>query len=168
MDEKKSRKEKCAGFELGMKVFVVERDEIPRLLSRIVKDLECQCSENTMAMAVSGGSLPSLLGKELISDFNWRVFLADERIVDQDSEDSNFKLIMETVLSKWKNSIGYPINYKNLADPDQIAIDYESKLDQIIGNNPFDIIFLGMGPDGNILFIMRKDIHVHYSLDTNY
>ena len=130
-----------------MKVYVVQQVVIPFLLSKIVKELELNSPSKSMNMAISGGSLPSFLG-ELRTDFNWSVFLADERVVEESSEDSNYKLIKEKCLIKWKNSTGYPINYEKLDDPEQIAKDYQSILDKVLGNSPFDLIFLGMGPDG--------------------
>jgi 6-phosphogluconolactonase len=133
---------------LEMRVVVLPKDEIPLLLSKMIHDIEAQDSNHKMTMAVSGGSLPSLLGKDVNTNVNWHVFLADERLVPEDSDDSNYKLIKENCLSKWSNAIGYPINY-NLADPDLIARDYEKRLDQVLSDNPFDVIFLGMGPDGH-------------------
>jgi 6-phosphogluconolactonase len=130
-----------------MKLFVLPKAVIPSLLSKIIIDIESQDSQK-LTMAVSGGSLPSLLGKDLVTQVDWHVFLADERIVPQESDDSNYKLIKETCLSKWSNAIGYPINY-DLGYPDLIARDYETRLDQVLLDDPFDVIFLGMGPDGH-------------------
>jgi 6-phosphogluconolactonase len=131
-----------------MRVLVLAKDEIPLLLSKMIHDIEIKSLNHKMTMAVSGGSLPSLLGKDVNTTVKWHVFLADERIVAQDSNDSNYKLIRETCLSKWSNAIGYPINY-DLSDPDLIAQDYEKRLDQVLSDAPFDVIFLGMGPDGH-------------------
>ena len=132
----------------GSRVIMLQKNEIPIFLSKFVQQVQEQSLSDSLTMAVSGGSLPILLGRNLITDYKWNVFLADERLVKLESEDSNYKLIDQHLLSKWKNSIGFPINYDLLNDPDQIAKDYEMKLDGILGANPFDLVFLGMGPDG--------------------
>ncbi len=128
-------------------IVILPASDISRFLSDFISNLETRC--NPGKMAVSGGSLPKILGKELSTNHPWRVFLADERIVPLSNPDSNYKLVQEEILSKCPNAIGYPINYELLSDPSALASDYESCLNRVLGPDVvFDLIFLGIGPDG--------------------
>jgi hypothetical protein len=111
-------------------IVVLPANEIPTFLCNLISKLEKEY--NPLKMAVSGGSLPNYLGKELATIHPWHVFLADERVVPLDSPDSNYKLIQDEVLSKCPNAIGYPINYEHLSNPSAIApyYDYDESEDE--------------------------------------
>ncbi|KAG9033560.1 suppressor of los1-1 [Tulasnella sp. JGI-2019a] len=112
-------------------------------------------------IALSGGSLPKtlkgLIGAEGVEWEKWHVFFADERAVPLTDPDSNYLLCNNELLSK------VPIPSKNihtidvslLNDIEELAEDYESQLIQEFANKEtarfpvFDLIMLGMGPDGH-------------------
>lgn len=120
------------------------------------------------SVVLSGGSLISLLGKLTDEPYvgkldwsKWHVFWADERVVPLDHADSNYKLAYDGLLSKVSipSSQVYAINDK--LSPQGAAEDYEFNLRQLVktkilplaetGEYPcFDLILLGMGPDGHI------------------
>ncbi|KAJ3300121.1 suppressor of los1-1 [Blyttiomyces sp. JEL0837] len=110
-------------------------------------------------VAVSGGSLPTILSAELkknatVDWAKWHVFLADERCVPLDHADSNCKLIKNELLAHVSipaNQV-YPLNEEYAADPAKAAEDYTEKLKRVFGTSgfpQFDLILLGMGPDGH-------------------
>ncbi|OBZ87967.1 putative 6-phosphogluconolactonase [Choanephora cucurbitarum] len=113
------------------------------------------------SVAISGGSLPKILSKELAFNKNvdfskWHVFWADERCVAHDSADSNYlevkKSLFDHIPHIPQENI-YPINekYAIAKDAESAATDYEEQLKKFFKNElpQFDIILLGMGPDGH-------------------
>jgi 6-phosphogluconolactonase len=91
-----------------------------------------------------------------------QVFFGDERHVPPDHPDSNFRMANETLLSK------VPIPEENIhrmhcENPDaaQAAAEYDAELAHAFqlksGNFPrFDLILLGMGPDGHTASLFPK------------
>ncbi|GAA5885580.1 hypothetical protein JCM16303_001468 [Sporobolomyces ruberrimus] len=118
--------------------------------------------QSTFKLAISGGSLPKVLGKNLIerkdvSWDKWEIFFADERVVPLDHEDSNFALNDEHLFSKVpipRQNI-HVIDTTKLDDPEAVADDYEKQLvASFVGSSSiafprFDLILLGIGPDGH-------------------
>lgn len=98
------------------------------------------------SVAISGGSLPKLLAAGLPVGLDvtpWRVFLADERIVPLDHPDSNYQEI-RTRLSDLS-----PIPINPTLAPAQCAADYAHKISEALAGQPFDLVLLGLGPDGH-------------------
>lgn len=99
-------------------------------------------------VAISGGSLPKLLAAGL-SDAappldKWTVFLADERIVPLDHEDSNYRLICEKIPGIQLAAIDPSLS------AEECAKEYQDRLVGSLGESPvFDALLLGLGPDGH-------------------
>src|SRR5579884_183976 len=114
-------------------------------------------------VALSGGSTPAILYRLLAASpfreaLSWRaihLFFGDERCVPTDSPDCNYHMAFETLISQ----IGIPAQNVHrmpgdLADRDAAARQYEAELRAFFplseGEWPrFDLVFLGMGPDGH-------------------
>ncbi|KAJ0407667.1 hypothetical protein ATCC90586_001849 [Pythium insidiosum] len=118
---------------------------------------EAIAKHGRFTLALSGGSLPKILNKGLASikdglDFSkWHVFFADERCVPLDHDDSNYKACKEALF----DHVPIPSNQIYTIDaslsPEAAAADYTSKLASVWGNvlPRFDLLLLGMGPDGH-------------------
>ncbi|KAJ3214932.1 6-phosphogluconolactonase [Dinochytrium kinnereticum] len=120
---------------------------------------EAIASHGRFTVAISGGSLPSILSANLrdnksIDWTKWHVFLADERCVPLAHPDSNYDLIKKSLLDFVSIPADqvYPIAENLIADPAAAAVDYTEKLKKVFGAGGipvFDMILLGMGPDGH-------------------
>src|SRR5215467_10227682 len=123
-------------------------------------------------VALSGGSTPRALYSLLASDefrdrFPWRQvswFWGDERFVPYDHPESNYRMAREAMLAK------VPVPTENIfpiptdGDPEDAARRYERTLNEIYGapaldpSRPlFDIVLLGMGPDGHTASLLPGD-----------
>jgi len=119
--------------------------------------------------ALSGGSTPKLLFSFLAENYssseNWsklHVYWGDERCVPPDSEESNYKMTQDFLLSK----VGIPESnihrIKGEEEPTEEAKRYSQELLQSIptsnGVPVFDMVILGMGDDGHTASIFPDQI----------
>ncbi|XP_042002004.1 probable 6-phosphogluconolactonase 4, chloroplastic [Salvia splendens] len=148
-------------------------------LAKYTADLSAKFvkEKGSFSVVLSGGSLIDTLRKLVESPFvkesvdwsKWLIFWVDERVVPLDSEDSNFLLASRGFLSKVPIPPGniYAINDK--LSPEGAADDYEERLRRLVSSKvmpvssasgfpKFDLMLLGMGPDGHIasLFPTRQ------------
>jgi len=129
--------------------------------ARLILQLEKEAISRNgrFTIAFSGGSLPKIVCPhlaQLLSSFNlpkWHVFFSDERCVPHDHSDSNYNELNKCFLTHLNNQIPshqiYTINKDLLDNPDKAASDYESRLRSAVPSLQFDLILLGMGPDGH-------------------
>jgi len=120
-------------------------------------------AKGSFTLVLSGGSLLNLLsglvGKKEPAWDKWHIFYVDERNVPYTSPDSTHKAATEILLSK------VPIPAANIyailegVPVEQAAINYEGRLIGLPtsvlpraanGFPVFDLILLGMGPDGHV------------------
>lgn len=110
---------------------------------------------DSCSIGLSGGSTPKSIYKELgkRTDIDWSkvsIFLLDERYVPNNHQDSNQKMIVETLLAY------APISPENVFFPDTtLPIDecvaaYAADVKAGWGDRLPDITILGMGDDGHI------------------
>jgi 6-phosphogluconolactonase len=110
-------------------------------------------------IALSGGSTPKLLFELLAqppykNNIPWKkviITFGDERFVPPTSDESNFKMAMETLLRNVplpkKNILAVP-TLKN--DPATAARLYESMVKEYISQKiPLDLVLLGIGEEGH-------------------
>jgi 6-phosphogluconolactonase len=119
------------------------------------------------SVALSGGSTPKALYQLIASDqairtkIAWakvHVFFGDERHVSPDHSDSNFRMANEAMFSALRGEKLQVHRIKGeLPDANAAALKYEADLKAFFephgllneGFPRFDLIFLGMGPDGH-------------------
>lgn len=138
------------------------------LISLIKTSYENQSNKNSeFDVGLSGGSLPKLLVKtwEAIDGIDWkkwRFFFCDERCVSYDSPDSTYGVYRDLIFKDAGTNDKLPISLSQFVtiDPSlkssKCADDYLSKVRKhfnlpIDGTTipTFDILFLGVGPDGH-------------------
>lgn len=144
----------------------------PRELSRAAADEFVRLSDEAVkarglfAVALAGGSTPKMLYSLLATDAYrsrapWEkihFFWGDERHVPPDHKDSNFRMTQETMLSKVTVPAANVHRVKS-ENPDarKAATEYENELrgfftaHKLLANGlpRFDLVLLGMGPDGH-------------------
>lgn len=106
-------------------------------------------------LALSGGSTPEPFYLHLVIDPRFReipwhqthVWIVDERRVPEDDEQSNFRMIRETLVDhvpmKRRNAHAMPVM------ADDPAGEYESQLAGYLPHGSLDFVLLGMGDDGH-------------------
>jgi 6-phosphogluconolactonase len=112
-------------------------------------------------VSLSGGSTPRGLYARLAQSSHnlpWDkifFFWGDERHVPPDDEDSNYRMVRETLLSQAPIPPDHVFRmYAEESDAAQVAEQYEQALTQFFGLKPgelprFDLVLLGLGPDGH-------------------
>jgi len=113
-------------------------------------------------VALSGGSTPAGLYRQLVQ-YEWvqridwsrtHIWFGDERCVPPDHPDSNFRMAHELLLT----SVGTPQDQVHRMageqPPAQAAAAYARTLDETLphaqGLPCFDLVLLGLGPDGHV------------------
>jgi len=131
-------------------------------------------AQGRFTVALSGGSTPRGLFSLLAANYRDRLpwdkiffFWSDERHVPPDSSESNYRMAYESLLSK------LPVPQSNIfripaEEPDarQVAAEYEETVRRFFqvpqGAFPqFDLILLGMGPDGHTASLFPESSAVH-------
>ena len=133
-------------------------DEIVRLAASAIDQ------RGRFVMALAGGSTPrnvySLLaedhkaGLHLLSWDKVHVFFGDERPVPPDHPESNFRMAHETLLAHVPIPAGNIHRVEAERDPADAAAAYAAVIQTVFAVRPgewpaFDLILLGMGPDGH-------------------
>lgn len=124
--------------------------EVPSRLGTTLKQLSeaAVAQRGAFNVAISGGSLPRLLSEAIkehdIAIDQWAAFLADERVVPLDHEDSNYREILSRIPSLKVIPIDPTLS------PTDAANTYQQAVIDVLGDKPvFDAILLGLGPDGH-------------------
>ena len=134
---------------------VKDRDELRRAAAELIlkKILSAVQARGVCSLALSGGSTPGpvyeeLGNSDLAAKVPWsrlEIFFADERAVPMDHPESNYRLVMETLLKSHPEAVGQTFRMPaDAADKDQAARRYARRLP-----DPLDVLVLGMGPDGH-------------------
>jgi len=135
---------------------------LSRALAEAIVDLAQTSVEKRQrfTIALSGGNTPRTLYSMLASDYRalipWQrthIFWGDERYVSPENPLSNYRMAKETLL----DHVPIPRDQAHpmptlLPEPEEAAEAYEETLmSHFPGQWPrFDLILLGMGPDGHI------------------
>ncbi|KAK4277609.1 hypothetical protein QN277_015582 [Acacia crassicarpa] len=166
---------------VNKKVEVFETDELAVPLADYVADLSAKFikERGNFTVALSGGSLIHHLRKlvepphvDTIEWSRWHVLWVDERVVPKTHEDSNYKLAYDGFLSKVPIPPGNVYAINDALSAEGAADDYETCVRHLVKNNviavssasgfpKFDLILLGMGPDGHVASLFPGHPLIH-------
>ncbi|KAG9279009.1 6-phosphogluconolactonase [Astyanax mexicanus] len=112
---------------------------------------------DSFSLGLSGGSLVNILSKELPAVPNldcsqWLVGFCDERLVPFDDPESTYGLYKNQLFSKINIPEDRVLAINSSLPVQECAEDYSSKLSKAFGTDQtpvFDMLLLGMGPDGH-------------------
>ncbi len=137
-------------------------DPAQALARHIAHLMRASPADHPFALALSGGSTPVPLYRALAAmpDLPWKrvhVFLVDERFVPLDADESNARLVRETLLGSVPECNFYPVP-THLTTPEAAAVAYEATLRSVLGPTPaFDVAVMGMGEDGHTASLFPGD-----------
>jgi 6-phosphogluconolactonase len=151
-------------------IFAAAADEFVKLGREAIK------SGGRFTVALSGGSTPRgmyelLAAEPHKSQVDWskvQFFWGDERSVPPDDKDSNYRMANEAMLAKLPLASGQVHRMEaERADRDQAARDYQAEIARVFGiaaDGPppvFDLILLGMGPEGHTASLFPHTTALH-------
>lgn len=124
---------------------------------------------NILHVALSGGSTPKEVFKELAEHFKTKIdwskvqfYWGDERCVPADDAESNYKMANDYLFSKVELPLGNIHRIKGENKPEKEAARYASLLEaKLPGHNmqpQFDLVILGIGDDGHTASIFPNQI----------
>jgi 6-phosphogluconolactonase len=109
-------------------------------------------------VGLAGGSTPKAMNALLASSprrghVAWdrvRFFFGDERTVSPDDAESNYRMTRETLFDPLGIPADHVFRMHGEDDPQAAAAAYAEVLVRELGSRPrFDLLYLGMGPDGH-------------------
>lgn len=141
-------------------IVAADKDELTLIAAEKFTDIAAEAirAEGRFTVALSGGSTPralyQMLSNKYAAAIDWPsilFFFGDERNVSPDSLESNYRLANENLFLPLNIDPGNVFRWKTeLLTPNEIAREYETTLTrQFNGPSRFDLILLGMGPDGH-------------------
>ena len=123
---------------------------------------EAVAARGKARVAISGGSTPKLTfellaGPPYREEMPWsklEIYWVDERCVPPDHPDSNYRMTKQALLSKAPLQASQVFRIHGELEPEKAASDYEAEIRRNFrlegAEMPvFDVILLGMGPDGH-------------------
>ncbi len=119
----------------------------------VKKEIEGSASR-PFVLGLSGGSMPKILAEAVKrnADVDWenvKFVFCDERLVSKDDADSTFGAYIKAFdgVSGITEDNFVIVNVD--LNPEAAAVDYEAKLATLKPDSAFDLLLLGMGPDGH-------------------
>ncbi|KAK4773895.1 hypothetical protein SAY87_028914 [Trapa incisa] len=163
-----------------VRIYESTHDLSTNLAEYIAEISEASVKERgVFCVALSGGSLISMMSKLRDTPYSrtvdwarWHIFWTDERLVSKSHSDSNYKLAKDVLFSKIPVYPSYIHSINVTVSAEEAANRYEYAIRQLVRKGTvgasrisdcpkFDLILLGMGPDGHVasLFPLHRALN---------
>ncbi|WP_167605563.1 6-phosphogluconolactonase [Maribellus sediminis] len=140
-------------------------------IAKSIIKLTQESQQKAFDIALSGGNSPKGLFKKISKKYKdeipWKrihLWWGDERCVSPDSEQSNYKMTVDYLLSNIDIPEENIHRIRGEEDPEQEAKRYSKELEDTLnsrGKDPvFDLIILGLGDDGHTASIFPDQIEL--------
>ena len=147
-------------MEKRIHVYLNKEKLVAATAERVINLIGQAIQENGLCnIALAGGNTPhevySMLAANSYRDrVDWNglhIFWGDERMVPPEHQDSNFRMVQQTLLEHIKIPDGNVHRIRGEITPEQAAAEYTELLhDHFREDSPhFDLILLGIGEDGH-------------------
>ncbi|CAG9792580.1 unnamed protein product [Diatraea saccharalis] len=159
---------------------VNDEQEIINKLSSYIQKISSDSIHNRgkFYVGLSGGSVVKYLCEglpKLDTDWSkWVLAFCDERVVPEESEDSTFGIYKRQLIPRTGLKQEQFVTIKQGLSAEEAAKDYADKLKLVFnGNNfKFDLLLLGMGPDGHTCSLfpnhpLLDEIHLNVAAITD-
>jgi 6-phosphogluconolactonase len=138
--------------------------ETPREVAKALADLfikhakEAIAARGRFVVALSGGTTPKatytfFTQAPYCDAIDWdavEFLFGDERCVPPDNDQSNYKMAYEAFIKPMRIAGKQVHRMRGEDDPEDAALSYRRVLLDVFGEEPFfDLVMLGMGPDGH-------------------
>lgn len=138
------------------------------LSGEIKMDLEeAVAARGVASLILSGGRTPVRLLQQLRTEkLDWQkiwITLSDERWVDTTSDDSNERLVRDTLLSG-AAALAHFVGLKNPAPTPEAGADWSWRALSRVPH-PYDLVVLGMGDDGHTASLFPGSLALARALD---
>jgi len=157
---------------------IIENNEnlLIKKFIRLFKEKVKKSTKKRFSFVLTGGNSPIKLYKHLArnKNINWNkidFFIGDERHVKESSKNSNIKMCKNYLLNKIKIS-DYQIHKISTTNVSikKSTSEYEKKIKKYFLNKKvvFDLILLGIGNDGHIASLFKKNINKKSNKNVSY
>lgn len=157
-------------FSTEVKIFADSKDVVKGLAKEIYQLTKSSVQERYNIL-LSGGNTPTELYKRINKKYaysiDWdRIHLwwGDERCVEPDNNNSNFKQAYDSLISHILIPDKNIHRIKGENDPEEEALRYANEINENLnfrGENPvFDLVLLGLGEDGHTASIFPDELEL--------
>jgi 6-phosphogluconolactonase len=161
------------GTEVEVKIYDNPKKVVKAIAKKIYK-LTSETTKPVFNIALPGGKTPGLLFEVIAlkyaSDIPWdriHVWWGDERCVAPESEESNYRLAIDRLLSWVKIPGGNIHRIRGEENPEKESLRYGEEIVELVpkrdGWPVFDLIILGVGNDGHTASIFPDCIELFES-----